>query len=143
MHFGTQIRFRCPRCKHVYARSLSEVILGSGTRKCSHCHFVFADGAVEWPNTTEEQRREYLFPLKVKVAIVMESILAFALGYVGGQGLDVWSVVLFSLALILVWLLCRLAICKLEIRASIERYEKMQLAKAGYAFGRGTEAMPR
>lgn len=93
---------------------------------------MFADSSVEWPEATREQRLEYLFPIKARVAVVAELVISAGAAVLGGS---LWEdlllgVLLFALGILP--FLMRLLNCWLEIKRSVARYESGQLTEAGY-----------
>ena len=67
MSFPRQLKFSCPYCRRVYARSISPVHLGPGARRCPRCHREFADGSIEWPVLSQNQKIQYVFPDVLRV----------------------------------------------------------------------------
>jgi hypothetical protein len=53
----------CPYCGHHFGIILdrSAIRLGPGTRTCDNCGEIFADGSIEWPELTQDQKRQFLF----------------------------------------------------------------------------------
>ncbi len=133
MRFPSPFRLRCPRCRRVFARSLSVVRLGSGTHTCLYCGHTFADGSIEWPTAALSIKIDYLLPRIVRVYLVVgflvETLLALsALPYWN----DVRFLEIFGASLVLMPLLIYWVRCSFEIRRSTARYEMQLLTRAGY-----------
>lgn len=144
MIFPQRLRFRCPFCRRVYARSRSKVLLGPGSRKCDGCHQTFADGSVEWPSATWQQKREYLLPSREIGFAVGNWLFGVLLSLAAWPHLrDVIAIELFTTLIVAVMLLVRATGRLLEIRESMARYQRKSLAKLGYSPTRATEAWPR
>jgi hypothetical protein len=133
MNFPRRLKFRCPYCRRVYARSLSNVRLGPSRRKCANCGREFLDGAVEWPAATREQRMEYLFPEVLRVNLLLGFLFALLLSL---AELPYWrgvlEVALWEMGIILIPIMVYVVRCLVRIRASVGRYERSMLSEAGY-----------
>jgi hypothetical protein len=59
--------YRCPYCRWPFktAWGPSNSFLGSGERACWHCRQVFWGGSQEWPEMSNTERMQFLFPISV------------------------------------------------------------------------------
>jgi len=141
-----RIRFVCPFCRRTYARSLSLVRLGPGVQKCSHCLRTFADGSIEWPAATQQQKREFLFPDRGRFYLMGELVLGgilLAAEAKQSRGSDFAFLLTWTACLAVLPLAMRLAFCWYQIRGSIIRHQRQQLVQAGYAPSAASEAWPK
>src|SRR3984957_2401398 len=133
MIFPRRYKYACPYCGHVYARSLSSILLGPGTRHCKKCRYTFFDDSIEWPAASSKQKREYLFPERTVVYFVANVLLGFALGLAARPySRDELAVAMFFAGFASLPLLVRLLCCAFQIRDSTNRRETARLREAGY-----------
>ena len=134
MNFPRRLRFRCPYCRAVFARSLSVVRLGpGGVRHCEKCGRVFADGSIEWLAATRSQKKEYLFPPVLWPYLLIGLAVDAALGL--GElprWHDVLIVALYGDVLLVIPLIAYWLRCLREIRTSDDRYRRRVLAHVGF-----------
>lgn len=57
----------CPYCRWLFKATWgpSNSFLGSGERACWRCGQVFWDGSQEWPEMSDAERMQFLFPISV------------------------------------------------------------------------------
>jgi hypothetical protein len=122
---------------------VSSVVLGPGLRRCSKCGLVFADGSIEWAVASGDQKREFLFPLKLRVALVAEIIIGVGFLFLGDRAGFGWKIAAGFAGLAIIPVILHFAQCRLEIRQSNVRYNRRQMELAGYDVGPGSEALKR
>lgn len=144
MIFPKRLRFRCPFCGRVYAKSFATVLLGPGRHQCDRCHRTFANDSIEWPSATRQQKREYLLP-KREIGFAAGNVLVGVLLSLSAWShpRDVIAIELFGIVIVAAVILVRATGRFFGIRASIERYQQQILVKSGYSPTRVTEASPK
>lgn len=143
MIFPRRLRFRCSYCRTVFARSLSVVRLGPGNRRCRKCGREFADGSIEWPAATGDQKKEYLFPevFWPYLVIGLAAEATLGLGELPNCH-DVFLVAVCGDAIIVVPAIAYWIRCVREIKMSDDRYQRRILADAGYT-DHATRSLPK
>jgi hypothetical protein len=133
MKFPQPLRFGCPRCHRVFARSLSRLRLGPGTRICSYCGDSFNDTSFEFPAVAWSAKIEYIFPATVRVYVIVGLLFEMALAL---HALPYWNDVVTYAILGAVPVLLPLFVywiyCVIQIRRSIARHRRQMLTRIGY-----------
>ena len=144
MIFPRRYKFACPYCRHVYARSLSRVLLGPGTRHCKKCRHRFFDDSMEWPAASSKQKREYLFPERAVAYFAANVLLGVALALAARPySRDELAVATFFAGFASLPLLARLLRCAFEIRHSTNCRETARRLEAVYTSGSVAGSWPR
>jgi hypothetical protein len=144
MRFPRRLRFRCPLCRRVFAKSFSRVRLGPGTHRCVHCYHVFPDGSVEWSSIARGVKMEYLFPDTLVVYTLVGLVAGAAFGLSAlPHWRDVGLVATLGAALVVLPLFAHLIVCRVRIRQSIVRHQRAVMTKSGYRNAPVSEAQPR
>jgi len=138
------LKFSCPFCRRVYARSLSRVRLGPGIRRCRRCGRIFTDGSIEWPEADPKQRREYLFPERGVIYVIGEVAIGVVLALLERKSwTECLALAVWLAAVGLLLLSFRLIYCRFKIRQSNFRYQKKLLETMGYGVAATAEAWPK
>jgi hypothetical protein len=133
MKFPRPLRFGCPFCHRVFARSFSRLRLGQGSRVCAYCGRTFNGASFEWPTVARSAKIEYLFPATVRVYVITGLLFETALAF---HALPYWNDVLtyatLGVALVLLPLFVYWICCSIQIRRSVARHQRELLARVGY-----------
>jgi hypothetical protein len=132
MSWPKPYRFACPNCRRVYARSVSRVLLGPGTRKCVKCLAVFRDGTFEWRVLAWKPKLEFLLSEKARFYFAGCILVATAIALLTSRLEDAVPVAIFSVGIAAIPLAIRLVRCTVQIRESVKRSEAAWLVQAGY-----------
>ncbi|HEX5424626.1 MAG TPA: hypothetical protein VFW94_13850 [Candidatus Acidoferrales bacterium] len=91
------------------------------------------DGTIEWPTATPGQKTEYLFPVVLRVNLLLGFLFASLLAFVelpDWRGVIV--VALWEIGIMLVPVVIYFIRSFFQIRASVRRYERLRLSEVGY-----------